>query len=69
MPAEMVRMSAKELFSGKAGREYWQTEGRQRPHSGNGRREFAEIIDAVYKDAIKKTRSNARRSGLATRAG
>lgn len=54
MPAEIARSSARELFRGKAGREYWQTAGQRRLSSDSGRRlEFARIMDGEYRDAIK----------------
>jgi hypothetical protein len=54
MPGEMARSAAIELFSGRAGREYWRARGQQRLSSVNGRRlAFARIIDGAYRDAIR----------------
>lgn len=54
MSAEVARASARELFSGKAGREYWQTVRERRLSSGSGRSlEFARIMDEAYGDSLK----------------
>ena len=54
MPAEIVRSSAKELFTGQAGRDYWRRTGQQHLNLATGRRlKFAHILDGAYHDAIK----------------
>jgi hypothetical protein len=54
MSAESVHGAAKELFHGKAGREYWNNVGHSRLEVNEGRDlEYLQIIDAEYRKALK----------------
>jgi len=54
MSAEFVRGSAKELFYGKAGREYWMAVGHNRLEVSEGRDlEYLQIVDDEYWKALK----------------
>lgn len=54
MSAKSVRLAARELFSGKPAREYWESAGNRRLSSNEGRiLQFLRIIDEEYRSAIK----------------
>lgn len=54
MSVRSVRGAARELFSGKAAREYWEVVGHRRLEFNKGRDlEFLQIIDEQYKEAIR----------------
>jgi Family of unknown function (DUF6082) len=54
MSARSVRGAARELFFGKAAREYWEAVGQRRLEFNKGRDlEFLRIIDEQYREAIR----------------